>query len=460
MPNFIQKGIQDAVIWAFGAKDKYEIDYQNRLKEITELIAYYYGQHKRPLKLQAGKDYNVISNHIKTIVDRSVSSLVGQEVTFDLPGEGDSPEQQFIDGVWKANKKQILLHDVAQFGTIYGTEFIKIVPRGIVDNTGTITYRLVALNPLNVIIVTANDDIDNVLAYVYRWNEGDTHRREVTEKTELGTWTVVTQEMDRAGKWQNVAPPIAWPYPFAPIVHGKNLPNAGNVYGYSDIEGIIELQDRYNEGQSNENKILALQAFAQKYVVNGKWPRAKDEFGNEYIDVGPDKALEIKGDGVTNASVGLLEPAGDMTASQAFLNSVRRDMFEIAATVDSETVKDKVGTLTNFGLRVLFKNELAKNNTKQLLYGEFLLDVNLRLLVLEGMNPDSGDVIFGDPLPEDTKEVIENLTAENALGITSKQTIAKELGRDWEVEQERLAQEKQTSDNVGANAIRNFLAGK
>jgi len=471
MANPIKQYIVDTVNQMFGlsGKDALEETHIARQQELSGLMSYYYGNQRKPLRISGlGKDYNVITNHTKTIVDRSVSMLVGAGVEFDLPGEGESEQDKVISTTWDANKKDVLLHDLVQFGSIYGTLALKIIPNGKAAMDGTVTNRLVALNPFNLTIHTAHDDIENVLAYVYRWNDGDTAWRELTEKQKPDNgdefWTVTIWKLNKetGSKWVVEGKPLIWDYPFPPIIHGKNLPNAGNVYGYSDIEGVIDLQDKYNEARSNINKILALQAWAQKWIIGGKFPRFKDTDGKEYLDVGPDKALEITG-GNEHTKLGILQPSGDLTSSRDHANDIRRDFFEIAATVDSESVKDKVGALTNFGLRVLFKNEIAKNATKQLLYGDLLLTVNNRLLQLAGFSgaeADPGEVKFGDPLPENDVEAVTTLQSEMGLGIRSKETAAKSRGIDWEEEQKRLAKEKQAAGNVGSSLIRNFLAGK
>ena len=471
MANPIKQFIINTVNQAFGygSEDALEKTHIARQRELSVLIDYFNGSQRKPLKISGlGKDYNVITNHTKTIIDRTVSMLVGAGVEFDLPGVGESEQDAVIDTVWNANKKDVLLHDLAQFGSIYGTPAIKIIPNGKVAMDGTVTDRLVALNPYNTTIYTASDDIENVLTYVYRWTEGETAWREVTQKQDDGTWLITVQKLSKetGSKWVDVAEPIVFvdskgdPCEFPPIAHGKNLPNAGRIYGRSDIEDSIELQDKYNEAQSNVNKILALQAWAQKYVTGGKFPRFKDADGNEFLDVGPDKALEIAN---AEAKVGILEPDGDLTSSRDFANDLRRDMFDIAATVDADTVKDKIGALTNFGLRVLFKNEIAKNSTKQLLYGDLLLTVNNRLLQLagfKGADADPGKVIFGDPLPSNDTETVQTLQTEMGLGIRSKETAAKSRGINWEEESERLTKEKTQAGNVGSSLIRNFLAGK
>lgn len=472
--DLVKNGIQNAWYWAMGIeKDPFEAEHIDHQNALAGLKAYYDGRHKEPLKVSMlGKNYNVISNYIRVIVDRSVSMLVGAGVEFDLPGQGESEQDAIIKKAWDANKKDILLHDLVQFGCIYGTAAIKIIPDKRKAGDGSETFRLDAINPFMLSMITAPNDIEDVLAYVIRWQEGKTQWREVTSKgvddfdengAVVGTnpgWTVRIQKSNREtrGKWvdedvQN------WEYDFSPIAHCKNLPNAGTVYGYSDVEGIVDLQDKYNEGRSNVNKILSLQAFSQIYVTGGKFPRAKDSTGQEYIDMNPASALEFQD---KDAKVGILQPSGDMQSSRDHINDIRRDIFEISATVDAETVKDKIGGgLTNFGLRVLFKNELAKNATKQLLYGDLLKEVNRRMLVLsgyDGVNADPGKVKFGNPLPENDTEKLDALEKERTMGVVSLETAAKELGRDWEDEKERLAGEKK--DTAGGNLIRDILAGK
>lgn len=472
MTNFVQKFIQDTITWAFQSvtMDELEVAHIEQKKRLAALLAYYQGDQRRPLKVTLlGKDYNTIVNLCRVVIDRSVSMLFGPGFEFDLPGEGETKQGEYIARVWDVNKKDAFALDLGQHGSTCGTPFIKIVPNGRVARDGQIVPRLVALNPFNMTIEHAPDDIENVLRYVFRWNQDDTAYREITEKVVDGnaavvTWQVYTQKADSGtkGQWVTQGEPIPWEYEFSPIAHGKNLPRAGSCYGASDIEDVIELQDRYNEAQSNTNKILALQAWAQKYIIGGKWPRYKTDDGKEYLDVGPDKALEIQNE---NAKIGMLQPSADLASSRQFGMDLRRDIFEISGTTDTDQIPNN--QLTNFGVRVLYKNELAKNATKRLLYGDLFCEVNYRLLRLAGYNPaesDPGKVTWGDPLPTNEQEQATAIQADLNMGIVSKQTAAQERGYDWEAEQERISAEKTTINqdnaNVGGQLIRNFLAGR
>jgi len=174
MPNIIQTGLQNVINWALmaGAKqDAYEQEIAHRQQALSELYAYYEGRQRRPLRVSpSGRDYNVLANMTGIVIDRSVSMLVGGGVDFNTPGMDDESENsphEYIEAVWDANNGDILLHDLVQFGSIYGTPYIKIIPNGR-EYEGKIYPRLVALNPYNMVIVSAGDDFENVLAYINR----------------------------------------------------------------------------------------------------------------------------------------------------------------------------------------------------------------------------------------------------------------------------------------------------
>jgi len=100
--NFIQQGIQNVIGWAFGiqSRDSYDEASGARMKALANLISYYDGKQRRPLRVSGlGKDYNVITNMVKTIVDRSVSMLFQVRANHrrmkSLPAYGTLTERTF-----------------------------------------------------------------------------------------------------------------------------------------------------------------------------------------------------------------------------------------------------------------------------------------------------------------------------------------------------------------------------
>jgi hypothetical protein len=161
-----------------------------------------------------------------------------------------------------------------------------------------------------------------------------------------------------------------------------------------------------------------------------------------------------------------LEMQSDLSASLAYLDFLIRNIFNISRTPDLASIKDKLGSLTNFALRVLFFDGLAKLHTKQELYGEALCDINHRLLVLANFaegDQDPGVVVWPDPVPTNEVEQVQALTFDINMGLLSKQSAAGIRGYEWETEQERIDGEREAQqaqgDNIGAILLRNFERG-
>ncbi len=92
---------------------------------------YRIGKQQLPLKIgRDGSDDNILLNYIGLAVDRSISMLFGKGIEFDLPGEQETPEDEYINEVWRLNRKSILLHRLALFGAEQGTVVVQIIPDG------------------------------------------------------------------------------------------------------------------------------------------------------------------------------------------------------------------------------------------------------------------------------------------------------------------------------------------
>lgn len=426
---------------------------------------YYIGDQKHQLRVKDGKaDDNVIVNLVGLAVDRSVTHVLAGGVEFDLPGdtETENPQQEYIDNLWEVNKKSLLLLNSVINGGVYGTGYIKIKPDGLIDPYSDIPYpRLIALNPEFLTIKTDPQDQERIIAYVVEYTIGDTTYRETTRlaqaddyeipPAELVTWVIVNEKQDgKTGRWELIDK-TEWPYTFPNIVHWKNLPSLNSVYGSSDIDDILGMQDKQNFTVSNIQKQVRLQSHKQP------WGRGVN---NEKLDVGADSFIALKGE---NAELGIMDFQTDITGSLAFSKDLRQSLFDVAREVDITSITDKLGALTNFGLRVLYSDALGKTDTKRLLFGEALLELNRRLLVLngwEGEDSRPGEVKWQDPLPVNIIEKYQAQAEELAMGTVDKQTIAEENGRDWETIQTRLQEEKAANNNALGVALLNFNQGK
>ena len=430
----------------------------SRSTSMVDRRDYRLGEQKRFLrKTREGFDDNVVGNFLGLALDRGISLLFGKEVEFEWEEGAPQETIDFIDGIWEANNKPILLHKLAMYGGEDGTVFVKLVP--------DMGWRIIAQDPIFKDIQTDPDDDERVIRYItqYKIMDGDSEisKRETITVGNLEdmsqavtTWIIRNEIASRAtgGKWQVVSEEV-WPYPLPPIIHWQNLPMVGNVWGMPDIsDDVIELQDKSNFSISNVNRIIRL--FAHPF----RWSRG---FGGKRVatgdtaemDTGPDKMPNVES---PTAEINQLTPVGDVPGAVTHSLNLRQIIFDVTRNTDITSMKDRVGTLTNFGLRILFFDALNKLDTKRNLYGWGLREINRRLQMFSNLEPVDCRVVWKDPLPADETALYTNVQAALNMGVISKATAASRLGYDFEEEKAKMEEEQASSDNVGAMILRAF----
>ncbi len=428
-------------------------EWVTKQNELTTRRDYRKGIHKQPIK---SADDAIIVNFIGLQVDRSVANLFGKEPAFDLPGESDAPAQQYIDEVWRANRKQNLLKQTAVYGAEAGTCYMKILPDGALTRDGRLVPRLIALDPATVTMDALAEDIETVIRYTIAYaivdqtTGKDKAIRQVTEHDpDTGNWIITDYESINGARWEQTNVQV-WEYDFAPIVHWQNLPEVGSPYGRPDITAdLIDLQDKINFVSSNTAKIIKYHAHPKTWG-RGALSQAKVEWGVDEMVMLSD----------SNGMIQNLEMQSDLGSSLSFIRYLRQAMFDVARSVDIDSLADKLGSLTNFGLRVLYQDALSKLEEKRGLYGEGIVEINHRLLELAGApDSDGGEVEWPDIMPTNDSEVALAIRTDLELGLVSKQTAAGIRGYVWEDEEQRIADESAAGDNLGSALLRTFSQG-
>ena len=429
-------------------------EFSIKASEATLKREYRRGQHKAPIKTA---DDAIIVNFIGLLVDRSVGMLFGKEPQFDLPGEADAPAQQYIDAVWNANRKMQLLKRAAVYGAEAGTCYMKILPDGAVDKQGRLIPRLVVLDPATVTMDALPEDIDTIFRYTIAYTITDpitgkdkTYKQVFEHDVETGYWNITYSESINGGKWA-VTNEQVWEWDFAPIVHWHNLPDVGSVYGRPDItDDLIDLQDKINFVSSNTAKIIKYHAYPKTW--------ARGFVNTSRVAWGVDEMVTTSD---PNAMIQNLEMQSDLSSSLSFIRYLRQALFDVSRAVDIDSLSDKLGSLTNFGLRVLYQDALGKLEEKRGLYEEAIVEINHRLLELAGApDTDGGEVVWPDVMPENENEVAMAVKTDLELGLVSKQTASGLRGYTWEDEEARMSDERVASDNVGAALLRAFGQGE
>lgn len=439
-------GFRDGV-WRWLLRGLSDVDI-DRLERVVKVRRYANGAHNKQLAVKPGQaDDNITLNFIGVICQRSVSALFGNGFNLDFQDMGESEQAIWLQSVLDANHEEILFHRAALSGAESGTIYLKIVPT--VDDLP----RLILLNPEWVRVETDPEDYEKVNKYIVEYAIGETGKRQTTARQDNGLWLVTDEvaENSMGGKYK-VVNQVEWPFDFPPILHWQNLPASNDIYGVPDItDDVLALQDRVNFTASNISKIIRNHAHPKAWTTGVPMGVSANR-----LSWGGDEMLNFP----AGATVANLEMQSDLASSERFLLDLRQAMFDITRTVDLDSISDKVGSLTNFGLRVLYQDMLQKTATKRELYGDAIEELCRRLWTISGMEPIPVQVIWPEILPVNEVETMTATEKALALGILSKQTASTNNGYDWEQERERIEAEASMQDNVGAALLRAFNQGR
>ena len=449
--------------------DLVQIERLGREAQIDENWDYYDGRQRQPLKVRKNQSNdNVIINLTRRIVEQSVAMLFSEMPAFDLPGDSDAIQswEERLGVLWERNRGEILLHDIGVSGALAGHVFVKIVP---VEDDPERPVRFVLQNPRYCSVFWKPDDMQQVVCYRIAWGRRitreqvrsgslslqqarDEYRQDIINEGEY--WRIREWVRGEQGNWSQVNEDI-WRYPFAPLVDWQNLPHPERYYGDSDLaagallDEDINLNDAVNFVASNINRILRYHAHPKSLG-----------FG-----IQPQQIVETAVDGFwaglpADARVENLEMQSDLASSMAFLEFLERTFYAQHRAVDLSSVKDRVGQLTNFGLRTMFKDALDKLETKRTLYGTALSELSWRAMQVAGWNQERPMLAWPNPLPFNDTEEVAVLTQEMSAQIVSRQSAAEQRGRDWERERKRMEEERDLDreglGQVLARAMRDF----
>jgi len=479
---------------AFDSKE-YKKQERLRNRDFAAKWKYYEGKHKRFLKVKkaAGSiDDNVTVNFCGVLVDRTVSRLFGDParselLTFDvekrsvkeereaLRGEGPeyapkTPESEeveahnILNGVWKRSGSLYkIVSRVGVFGAVTGHYAYKLLK----EDEGV---RVIVMDTSIFGILSSADDMEKVRAYkiefvIQRRDPKDPNNRIVP----VDFRQVIVYGPAFGGpdgwfiqdfiNWRRTGDKLrAWVpdselerWPFCPIIEGQNLPHAKSIWGVSDLQNVTALNDEINFILSNVNRIVRYHAHPRTIAI-GVDPDSIVETAIEQfwtIASTPDQV-----------SIQNLEMESDLNAAFAFFQTIKEAFWTIGREADPATFKDKIGNVTNFGLRVLFLDALNKLGQKRETYGKTLVTLIERIFILSDHKDLTVVPKWSEPLPTDPREAVETMMLEIDSGILSRETAARERGRNWQLEQQRMKAEAKDAEMMGQKLMRTLKGGE
>lgn len=446
--------LKPAGTWTESLLDEAVRDEEKRYERMCRAWKAYYGEYKDQLKIEGNFNDNVKGNPARFLVNTGANFLFSPAPAFqatetpETTAEDEELEDpawlKVLEKIWCYNHKATLLTKMAINGGVTGHVFIKLLPNG--RGPDKTWPRMVLLNPENIKVRWNPMDVEDVWEYIIEYQTLDTFsprveavavRQRITKG--VGVWTIVDEESrGQFGEWKQVGPAQEWPYEWAPIVDGQNLPVPNDFWGMADLEtDVLDIIERIQYVDSNTNKIIRIHAHP-KTVASGMTPDAVAD-----IDVSPDGIITLPD---PEAKLTLLEIQSELASSMNFAMRLRLIFNEMTQTPQIVTGEYDVtaGQLSGVNLSIMFSPVVQKTEMKQDTYGDLLLECNRRLLQLYlDTHADAGydnpweiedmDIGWPDVLPGSKFLQRQTLLVDKQLGA-SEETILELLGYNPDVE--------------------------
>jgi hypothetical protein len=437
-----------------GVWDKVSHEQQRRRLIFDRAQNYYRGRFKPTLRIITTPDGisiddNVYLNYCKPVVDKSVDFLFGKGITFEISAtdQQQTAEEKYLEEVWRYNKREILLRQIAMSGAIFGHVFIKIeLPDA---QLGEKYPRLLLLPPETVWIECDPHDVAKVTRYIIQyeaWNPQEqktrVYRQEISPVSDaMSAWKVVdyvqaegrehTTESRKNGGWIEVRT-TPWDYEFPPIVDCQNLPAPNEYWGTPDLDtDQLDLQDSINFTSSN---IARIQRFHAHPKTWGKGFQASQ------LQIAVNEMVVLPG---KDASLQNLEMQSDLHSSLAYLAELRSSFFAISRVPETLIFKlDNVSRLTGIALMILYQPLVDKTTQKRATYGEMLTELCQRVLELAHYKRQD-DLLpkWPNMLAEDPQVEVQTAAQKVQAKLLSRQSAMRLLGHDPSIEQPQINKE-------------------
>ena len=414
----------------------------------------------RPVKDIQRKEV-VIENDIAWRINAAVDFLFGKPVSF-VSRAAEEPKRAEIESVLKAvfeaNGAIGFFQDMAVLGSVYGfvdclirpsSEILELLTSSssqtftpkedVLHLAQTIDLELIEA-PRALPVLDENDyrKVRYYIQHFYQKKNAVEGKASFLARLLQGKrggdsrQTVAVTEIISPTAWQryenkDLVGEGELPWGFLPVIHIQNIAQPYYYEGLSDVEPLIPLQDELNTRLSDRANRITFQSF--------KMYLGKGIEGFEDKPVSPGRMWYTD-----NPEATIEEFGGDAATPSEYLHiaEIREAMDKASGVtpVVAGVLKNKLGNLTSaVALRLTFMGMLSKNERKRFTYSEGLKRIcKMVLAILDAANiyktckaEREIDIIFPNPLPEDTMERLKEAEIKRELGVPTEQVL-RELG--------------------------------
>lgn len=274
------------------------------------------------------------------------------------------------------------------------------------------------------------------LSYYLDWH-GDDDTGSYDCEIEEAVYGVYNSD-DKAGSYVDIidhrVPRQSMGLDFIPVVHIPTDGLTGQIRGFSELERMLTISDEIDRKLSDYSDALRFEMFAISLLINVDEdpkkplqysPAAKWNLGSNPIDMGQPDAKKLESGFKFKEAV------------EAYLDRMYAALHEISEVPVVNTSDMKTGGINDMALKLLFSSIISKTQRAWIVWQSRLQTLNeymLRYLEARAEHPRfkydadmianigkeySSEVIFGLPLPQDQKVLVEQLGEEIAMNIES-----------------------------------------
>ncbi len=420
----------------FVASGRSERDLRQSL--YTAVRNYYDGiQKKHLIKKENEPDDNVIVNLIKLTVDRTVAHLFPVMPTFELDTSTseETEDERWLREAWDDNGGILFLSAAGYNGSWAGHNYVRILP----PNTDHPFGRLVNIDPTQIITYWRTDDINTVVWYEQRWQDGD-NSFIIDFVNREDTWEII-EYRNQGGGWI-VERTTIWTNALSPIFAWQHLPNPNRYYGYSEINS-LSVQDTVNLLYSEMARIVRYHASPKTVAIGVSATDIKETAIDEMWTIED-----------ASASITNLEMQSELQASQVLVQELQDHFLALNRVVLLRGEVKDFQRVTNTGVRTVFLDMTAKNQLLVAAYRNAIKQVSRRLALVGLGRELRPTVVFADPLPTDRLELVNTLAIERTQKLVSRESASTTLGHHWPTELKKMTDEETNPVLQAAQAVK------
>lgn len=444
------RGVVNATVFAerYGAKvftlDAFGEEHRGRTDAYREYWRFYKGEqwkHERP-----PEEPVVTLNYCKRIVDAQVNFLFKKGFDITIPDNPDTPEledetgafvKRRLDDTWRWNKKALVCFELGQTGAVTGDGYVRVSW----DPSSKLAppHPRIEVLPSHFVFPEYGGEsgldrqvMTRCVVVFPRWEEvnrftfrGSQKKREMVLWYEV--WTDESRQVWREDKM--VSEDVNWAGEI-PIVHIANYPCAGESFGMSDLQPIIDLNREVNEKSTDISDVIQYHGSPVTILRGAKVSQ---------LERGPNRVWSLPAD----ATAENLELSGDLSAAHRYVEGLIKTMYLLAGTPEFALGGDQGGAESGAALALRYLPMLEIRDVKVELYGTGIREINrLALKAWERRDEEFGkkfreldpmrrywtDVSFPGPLPRDVSRDLEHAAQRLEMGLSTRLRELRTLG--------------------------------